>query len=126
MGSHQEQTCSIGKRFAGLLGRRAWFLLMLLVGVWSAPYVADALGVDGTDAADTRGVGRSSRVERLISRHVCWHTDERALAAIPGHAVVRFRDSGEVRYVGPRWTAAALGQVFDHEDHGLVVYVFCL
>ncbi|GAB3988956.1 hypothetical protein GCM10028771_02810 [Nocardioides marmoraquaticus] len=76
-------------------------------------------------AAATPGNPVMAEALRLVEYYGCWTGDAPAdmRGEVPGHVVVI--DAGEAVYGGDRLVGLALRQVFDGEDHGLVVAGFC-
>ncbi|MEU0313283.1 hypothetical protein [Nocardioides sp. NPDC006273] len=105
-------------------GRRGFIAL----GIWTmyAAAVAVALAQlgSGPSASGGRPLAPGSPAA-LIAQHDCWSAKApgNMTGRLPSHAIVA--TGATPRYVDSGLTGKALDQVFEGEDHGLVVYAFC-
>lgn len=62
-------------------------------------------------------------VVQLVEAHDCWTGAAPGDVEVPGHVIVS--DGAGPRYGGERLVDLALRQLFEGEDHGLLVHAFC-
>jgi hypothetical protein len=86
---------------------------VLLVGAASMFITTAVLSAQGSTANHVPDAEPRPNPVMEKHDHECWTGDEKPLADIPGHVIVRWVDDGKIKYMGPNATGKALDELYN-------------